>query len=348
MTPLDNLLATIRFQSPERIPVTMLETEHAIKIAGTTYQKFASDPHVLSVTLIKAAERYGYDWIWVYVSDWIEFECLGAKMVYEDVIPPRCVEFAVKDESDVDQLQAPNPWEDGKMPVILQGLEYMRGEVGDELMLCGRVACPFSAAILMRGIEKGFSDLYRQPETFRKMEDLGLDIAVSFAKAQLEAGAHAIWVGDVFASSRFISQQRYWELAFPYEKRMIDEIRSMGGISFIFHDEVRPSRLVDQAKVRADVVGIGNDTDLQKARRMLGDHVCLSGNVDPVKVLLQGSPKDVEDAVRRCIRDAGKGGGFILNTGECVCRDTPPENLETFVRVAREMGTLYQRKGWAR
>ena len=333
---MENLLATIRFQNPERIAVTMLETEHAIKIAGTTYQKFASDSQVLSATLIKSAKRYGYDWIWVYVSDWIEFECLGAKMVYEDVVPPRCVEFAVRDDTDVDRLQAPNPWGDGKMPVILHGLECMRDEVGHELMLCGRVACPFSAAILMRGIDKGYFDLYRRPEIFRKMLDLGLDIAVSFARAQLEAGAHALWVGDVFASSRFISQQQYQESAFPYEKRLIDEIRNMGGISFVFHDEIRANRLADQAKVGADVIGIGNDTNLQEARRMLGNRVCLSGNVDPVKVLLQGSPRDVANAVKQCIRDAGEDGGFIVNTGECVCRDTPPENLEAFVRAASE------------
>jgi len=333
---LENLLATIRFHNPERIPVTMLETEHAIKIAGTTYRKFASDPQVLSVTLLKSAKRYGYDWIWVYVSDWIEFECMGAKMVYDDVVPPGCVEFAVKDDTDVDRLEVPNPWEDGKMPVILHGLERLRDEVRQELMLCGRVACPFSAAILMRGIDKGFLDLYRRPETFRKMMDAGLEIAVSFAKAQLMAGAHALWVGDVFASSRFISQQRYQELAFPYEKRLIDEIRNIGGISFIFHDEIRMNRLVDQAKVGADVIGVGNDTNLQEARRMLGNRVCLSGNVDPVKVLLRGSPRDVRNAVKRCIRDAGEDGGFIVNTGECVCRDTPIENLEAFVRAAYE------------
>jgi len=28
--------------------------------------------------------------------------------------------------------------------------------------------------------------------------------------------------------------------------------------------------------------------------------------------------------------------GFILNTGECVCRDTPPENIEAFVKTGRK------------
>ncbi len=318
----------------------MLETEHAIKLAGTTYREFATKPEALSRALVKSVKRYAYDWIWVYITDWIEFECLGAKMEYEDVVPPRCVEFAVKDDTDINDLKAPNPWQDGKMPVILRGIEIMKKEVGSEIMLCGRVACPFSSAILMRGIERGFVDLYRRQDVFRKMMDLGLQIAISFGKAQLEAGAHALWVGDVFASSRFISAKRFQELAFPYEKKLIDEIRRMGGVSFIFHDETEVSRLIEEAKVGADVIGIGNDTDLADGRRALGDDFCLSGNVDPIRVLLQGSPEGVVKAVKKCIQDAGKKGGFILNTGECVCRDTPPENLDAFVRAVREADPL--------
>lgn len=318
----------------------MLETEHAIKIAETSYQKFTTDPDVLSRTLLKSTRRYGYDWIWIYVSDWIEFEALGAKMEYDDVIPPRCQEFAVKEDTVLDELEVPNPWEDGKMPVIIQGIEIMANEVGDRLMLCGRVACPFSAAILMRGIKEGFIDLYQRKETFKRMMELGLKIAVSFAKAQLEAGAHALWVGDVFSSSRFISNEQYLKLAFPYEKRLINEIRRMKGLSFIFHDEVNIDRLVAESKVGADVVGIGNDTDLKDARRNLGDRVCLSGNIDPVKILLQGSTVDISQEVKKSIQNAGVK-GFILNTGECVCRDTPPENIEAFVNAGLKHGKFH-------
>jgi uroporphyrinogen decarboxylase len=335
LTPLENILTAIKLETPEWLPVTMLETEHAIKIANTTYRKFASDPEVLSGALIKSAQRYVYDWIWIYVSDWIEFEALGAKMEYEEVIPPKCVEFAVKADTDVDTLEAPNPWEDGKMPVLLKGIEKMRKEIGEELMLCGRVAFPFTAAILMRGIKEGFTDLYQREEIFTKLMDLSFSIAVSYAKAQLEAGAHALWVGDVFASSRFISEKVFLEKAFPYEKQLIDEIKRMGGLSFIFHDEIDSNRLLVESRVKADVIGIGNNTIMKEAREKLGDRVCLSGNIDPVGVLLQGSPADVTQAVQKCISDAGET-GFILNTGECVCRDTPPENIEAFVKTGRK------------
>jgi uroporphyrinogen decarboxylase len=188
----------------------------------------------------------------------------------------------------------------------------------------------------MRGIKEGYMDLYRRREKFEKLMELSLKIAVSFAKAQLEAGAHALWIGDVLASSRFIPEKHFIDLAFPYEKKLIDEIRNMGGISFIFHDEIKVNRFIQQSKVGADIVGIGNDTDLKEARIKLGDRWCLSGNIDPVKVLLQGSPVDVANAARKCIQDAGEKGGFILSTGECVARDTPPENIDAMVKTAIE------------
>jgi uroporphyrinogen decarboxylase len=336
LNPLENILAIINHKNPDRIPITMLETEHAIKIANVSYQKFATDPEILSSTLINSTIRYRYDWIWVYVSDWIEFESIGAKIEHNHIIPPKCIEFAIKDDTILDDIEMINPWEDDNMSVILRGIELIKKQIGDELMICGRVAFPFTSAILMRGINKGFIDLYRREEYFKKLMNLGLKLAISFSKAQLEAGAHALWVGDVFASSRFISQEYYLRHALPYERILINEIRRLGGISFIFHDEISTDRLIVESKVEADVIGIGNDTNIREARKELGDNVCLSGNIDPVKILLQGSVNDVIKSVIKCIQDAGINGSYLLNTGECVCRETPPENIEAFVNTARK------------
>ncbi|MCX7934451.1 MAG: cobalamin-binding protein [Planctomycetota bacterium] len=54
--------------------------------------------------------------------------------------------------------------------------------------------------------------------------------------------------------------------------------------------------------------------------------------------MLNGSAEDVRRAARACIDAAGRGGGFILSTGDQCGRDTPVENLWALVETAREYG----------
>ncbi|MDP6926403.1 MAG: uroporphyrinogen decarboxylase family protein [Rhodospirillales bacterium] len=53
-------------------------------------------------------------------------------------------------------------------------------------------------------------------------------------------------------------------------------------------------------------------TDLKKAKDVLGDVVCLRGNV-PSSMLTTGTPDDVDEYCKDLIKHVGKGGGFILD-----------------------------------
>lgn len=72
---------------------------------------------------------------------------------------------------------------------------------------------------------------------------------------------------------------------------------------------------------------------------MLGNKVCLKGNLDPVRVLMSGTPEDVTEAARRCIEEGAAGGGYILSPGCEVPHETPPANLEALVQAAKTYGT---------
>ncbi|NJD03186.1 MAG: hypothetical protein FIA99_11490 [Ruminiclostridium sp.] len=80
------------------------------------------------------------------------------------------------------------------------------------------------------------------------------------------------------------------------------------------------------------------DVDLGEVKVKFGDRLCLMGNLHTSNVMLQGSTKDVEEACKKAIDDAGKNGGFILSTGDQCGRDTPDENIFKMVEVARTYG----------
>ena len=80
------------------------------------------------------------------------------------------------------------------------------------------------------------------------------------------------------------------------------------------------------------------DCDLAEVKREFGHRLSLMGNLHTTKVMLHGTVEDVEREAKKAIDDAGKGGGFILSTGDQCGRDTPDENIFRLVEVAETYG----------
>jgi uroporphyrinogen decarboxylase len=82
----------------------------------------------------------------------------------------------------------------------------------------------------------------------------------------------------------------------------------------------------------------GGDVNLAEVKEHFGNKFCLKGNVNTYLTMLNGSVQDVEQEAKACIDAAGKGGGYILSTGDQCGRDTPDENIFALVDVARSYG----------
>jgi uroporphyrinogen decarboxylase len=62
------------------------------------------------------------------------------------------------------------------------------------------------------------------------------------------------------------------------------------------------------------------------------------GNLHTTDVMLNGTPEDVTRKAIDAMRDAGRGGGFILSTGDQCGRDTAYDNIFALVEAARKYG----------
>jgi uroporphyrinogen-III decarboxylase len=87
-------------------------------------------------------------------------------------------------------------------------------------------------------------------------------------------------------------------------------------------------------KVGCDVVDLDSLAPLAEGRAAMGPHQVLLGNLDPVRVLRNGTPEEVYAAAAECHRQAGN--FFIVSAGCEVPRDTPDENLHALRQYARE------------
>jgi uroporphyrinogen decarboxylase len=80
--------------------------------------------------------------------------------------------------------------------------------------------------------------------------------------------------------------------------------------------------------------------DLRKARAVVGDRMCLMGNIDIEHVLRCGAPRDVDAAVRDAV-EAADGGPFILSTSDGILEQTPLANVRAYFSAARRHGCCF-------
>jgi uroporphyrinogen decarboxylase len=338
LNPLENMLAAVKMEEPERTPVATLEQEHAVKLVGAKYWEYATNPKIVAKAQMHAIRKYKLDFAWIHIDDWIEYEAMGNKIRYFDAAVPTCERYVVEEESDLGRLKVPDPSRDGRIPVLIEAIKTILKSSQGRILVCGRVASAFSGMLLLRGLERGLKDLYVNPNLCEELLKISHEVAETMVTAQIEAGAHAIWVGDCLATSRLIPPRFHELYALPYQSKIISFIKKLEGIPILFTDEKKLERLVKESESQPDVMGIGTGIKLEEAKKAIGGKICLFGNIDPVHVLLQGSKEGVEEAVRSCIEAAAPGGGFILATGECVCRDTPEANIHEMVRKAETYG----------
>jgi uroporphyrinogen-III decarboxylase len=160
------------------------------------------------------------------------------------------------------------------------------------------------------------------------------EVSVAFARAQVEAGADIIGIGDAIASQ--ISPEMYRRFALPYEKRVFDAVHELGALGRL-HICGNTTHLLElMPESGADIIDLDWMVDWPKAGALFGDRLPLCGNFDPVAIMLQGTPQEVYRATLDCLETGGR-----LNISGAGCEipdNTPPKNLQAQTRALKDFG----------
>jgi uroporphyrinogen decarboxylase len=339
----DLVLRTLERQPTERVPVGPMMMDLGATVIDAPIGLFCSDPDVMARGQLALYEQLGQDIIFVGCDNYYIAEGFGCVAELPSDETPHLVKPPLERIADVDDLRVPDPLTDGRMPVMLEATRIVRKAVGDEVAIRTPGTGPFALASYFIGtqeflIEVGMAKAgmpESEPEAIHRALDLAADALISFGKACVDAGADLLHCGDSLASCDVISPADYEEWAFPYERKVLQAWKEYGAKTLL-HICGDSSKVLDlYAQTGADIIEVDHKVDLALARRIVGDRACVIGNVDPVTVLLQGTPERVRAASQECL-EAGRGRGYVLGSGCVVPRITPIENVRAMVQAARE------------
>jgi len=334
---LKDIEAAVNMKRPERLPAFICSEEMDVRVCGSRYDRYNSNANEMARVQVEAIERFDYDWAWLQVDDCLEFETLGVGVKGQgDILPATC-EYLPADEGALATLRAHGYRVEGRMGVLLDAISAVKNHFGDTVCVTGRTAAPFSSVALAFGLNETMLLPITQPGFLRDALEFFVDYQTRFGLDQLEAGADAIWFGDCNASGHLISPDTYREFALEPARRVSDAYKKAGAITIYHASEELPAMLDLMAGAGFSILSVGPGIPIETAREIAGDRVCLSGNIDPIRTLMNGSPADVAREVERVARNVSIHGGHVMNSGEMVPRDTPEDNVRAFVETTRSV-----------
>lgn len=304
-----------------RIPILM---QYAADHIGSNYGAFASDYRVLTDANIRCAREFGIDQMNTMSDPYRETQGFGAKILYEANMVPRCDKHPLEDEADLKKLPRPNPLESTRMRDRIEAVRRFHAEIGGQYSIMGWVEGPAAEAADLRRPDNFFMDLIDDEAYAIELMDLCVDVALAFAKPQIDAGADTIGIGDAVASQ--VSQDIYETLILPREQRLVTGLKAMGAKIRMHICGNITHLLPGLASLDLDVLDVDHMVDLAETRQALGSRIALGGNLDPVEDVMRSTPEKIRKALQTAYEQAGN--PFVVNAGCEIPTGTPLENLK--------------------
>ena len=324
MNGLDRYLGTLRGERVDFLPRLPILMQFAAEHIGSNYGAFASDYRVLVKANVRCAEDFGMDQVSAISDPYRETHGFGGEIVFVTDGVPRCPRPPLEDSKDVSSLPRPNPLQSERMLDRVHAIRMFMEQVGGSHSIMGWVEGPAAEAADLRGVTRFLIDLTEDPRFAEDIMDLCLQVGVDFARAQVEAGADTIGIGDAIASQ--VSPGLYERLIQPREKLLIEAIGKMGAFVRLHICGNITHLLPGISDLGIDIIDVDHMVDMATVRRLLGDGVVLGGNIDPASGVRMGAPDSIRETLRNTYREVGN--PYAVTAGCEIPAGTSEENLK--------------------
>lgn len=332
MTGRERILRHLAGEPVDRLPVMPITMMFACAQIGARYRDYCTDFRVMVEGQIRTAETFGLDYVNTMSDPAREAADCGARVEYFDHQPVAIVESEalLTEKTRLTSLAVPDPLGGGRMHNGVRALELYKQRTGGRWLIEGWVEGPIAGASALRGINRLLLDFYDDPGFVRDLFAFVLEMELRFARAQIEAGADLIGIGDAAAS--LVGPALYEEFVWPAEKKLVEGIHALGGRTRLHICGNTRRILGGMGRLGCHIVDLDFLAPISEARAQMGPRQVLLGNVDPVRVMRNGTPEEVTREVVRCRQQAGE--RFIISAGCEIPRDTPEANLRAMLRCA--------------
>lgn len=302
-----------------RIPILM---QYAAEYINSDYAAFASDYRVLIKANKECAKDFGIDQLSCISDPYRETHGFGSTIEYIKDGPPRST-HPLQHSKNLSTLLKPAPLKSERMLDRVKAVEAYKEKFRGEYSVLGWIEGPAAEAADLRDVTTFLIDLIDDEIFASELMDVCVEVGITFARAQVDAGADTIGIGDAIASQ--VNPHTYEKLIQPREKQLVKAIRDMGAYVKLHICGNITHLLPGIANLGIDILDVDHMVKMSTVRDAMGDGVTIAGNMDPVAVVRNGTPSSIKNTIIRTYEEVGN--PYMVNAGCEIPSGTPTENL---------------------
>jgi uroporphyrinogen decarboxylase len=338
MNGYERITAALAGKPTDKIPIMLHNFMMVAREAGLTMEQYRNDPRAIADAFIRSVEKYRYDGILVDIDTVTLAGACGVKVDFPVNDPARSHKGILVSLDDIKTLKPVNVENYKYVQVWCEAVRILKHFFKDEIYVRGNCdQAPFSLASMIRGTENWMMDLLMAEENqlFELLDYCTLATS-QFIELMAKTGADMVSNGDSPAGPDMIPADLYEKFALPFTKKVV-EVAHQAGVPYTLHICGNTDIIIDQMmETGADGLELDYKTDVKKAFDQMCDKVTFFGNVDPSGVLALGTPRMVQQQTVELLDIFSHTNRFVLNSGCALPSTTPSENIEMFIKTARE------------
>lgn len=302
---------------------------NGLELVGYTAYEVYTDPNKQLELAKKMNEAFESDFTYSLCDGAIFCEVLGLQLLKPDFDFPSVIDHPIKTIEDVMNLEVPDPYKTGRMPVNLESLRLIATNIDKPLYVS--IQGPFTLAIQMAGATHFLKSIITDREYVETLLDFTKKTIKAYSRAVNDMGAKYIQLAE--PGTITLSPASFEEYVVPMIKEILDNLDSWKGMH-ICGDTTEFLDLM----IKCNIEGISLDQimDYKVVAPKIPKDIVLIGNLDPIDILGRGTIEEIRKATYELKTDMEPYDNYLFALG-CNClNDTPVENLQEAIYTARK------------
>ena len=299
-------------------------------------------PELASEVTVQPIRRFDLDAAIIFSDILTIPDAMGLELKFEDNRGPY-FDTPLNNLDDVSSLTDEN---NSSLEYVADAIIHTKEKLNNEVPLIGFSGSPWTLSTYMiegaatKEFRKIRSIVFNDADMLNMLTKKLVKSISEYLIMQAKAGANILMIFDSWGG--LLNSNNYIDFSLNPMKEIISNLRKnkiTKNIPIVLFTKGGGNWLNEISKSGCNAIGLDWTIDISSARKIVGENICLQGNLDPCA--LHGSKESIQNAASKIIDSYGFGHKHIFNLGHGIDQFVNPDNLNVLIKHVKEYSVKY-------
>ena len=307
-----------------------------------SFLDLCKNPELASEVTVQPIRRFDLDAAIIFSDILTIPDAMGLELKFEDNRGP----YFDNPLDTIKEVSNLNDENINKLEYVADAITHTKEKLNNEIPLIGFSGSPWTLSTYMiegsatKEFRKIRSIVFNDPAMLELLTKKLVKSISEYLIMQAKAGANILMIFDSWGG--LLNANNYVHFSLNPMKEIIDNLKTnkiTKNIPIILFTKGGGNWLDEISNSGCNAVGLDWTIDISAARKIVGEDICLQGNLDPCA--LHGTEQSIKDAASKIIDSYGFGHKHIFNLGHGIDQFVNPDNLDILIKHVKEYSTKY-------